>query len=81
MEKSMGLVPHYNGRTPGAKGAQDAHRDLAPILSGHLDRRIVILKQVLKDFHFSEPAIKAWVDFENAFRKPILSRSLDGKGS
>jgi len=65
--RAMGAVPSYSGKAPA-----DAHTELAPILSGHFDRRLVVLEAVLKAEGFSEAETRAWIGFENAFRDAIV---------
>ena len=64
--KAMGAVEQYSGRLPA-----QAHEQLPPILRGHFDRRLVILRETLRDHGLSESDIQVWIDFENAFRSVI----------
>ena len=66
--RAMGATPSYQGKAPA-----HAHDDLPPILPGHFDRRLVLLRQTLKAENLSDPEIEAWVSFENAFREAIVS--------
>lgn len=66
--KAMGLKPSYSGKAPA-----DAHHDLPPILTGHFDRRLKILEDLLKKEGLSQKQITAWIGFENAFRDAIVS--------
>lgn len=68
MMRAMGAVEIYRGKTPAA-----AHKDLAPILKGHFDRRKKILMETLLEFGLSEVEIKTWVDFEEQFR-PVIEK-------
>lgn len=61
---------HYKGRPPHL-----AHSALPPLFPGHLDRRSILLKDLLQEEGLSADAIKAWVQFERAFFKAILARS------
>ncbi len=68
--KAFGLTTSYEGLPPSS-----AHGKLAPILSGHFDRRLQILDETLKSENLSTPEREAWVGFENAFRGAIVSRT------
>lgn len=63
---AMGKRKSYQG-----KSATHAHLELPPILKGHFDRRLVILRETLKDHQLTEEDIEAWIDFENAFRQVV----------
>jgi truncated hemoglobin YjbI len=65
--RAMGLRPSYTGKSPA-----DAHTELAPILSGHFDRRLLVLDECLKENGLSEPDRQIWIGFENAFRDAIV---------
>ena len=65
---AMGIKSQYTGKSPSS-----AHLELPPILKGHFDRRLVILKETLKDYGLPEDLIKNWIEFENAFRNVIIS--------
>lgn len=65
--RAMGLRPSYSGKSPG-----DAHSSLAPILSGHFDRRLLLLEVHLTEEGLTEAQRKTWIGFENAFRESIL---------
>ena len=64
--KAFGATESFSGLPP-AK----AHTHLAPILSGHFDRRLKILEETLKDHNVDEASIQRWINFENAFRDGI----------
>ena len=66
--KAAGLIPSYDGKTP-----ISAHMELPPILSGHFDRRLRILEDLLASEGLSDQSIEAWIGFENAFRAVIVS--------
>jgi truncated hemoglobin YjbI len=66
--RAMGARPTYTGKPP-AK----AHEELAPILSGHFDRRLRILEEVLREEGLNDEDIRIWITFENAFREGIVS--------
>ena len=60
--KAWGACESYSGKPP-AK----AHQKLPPILTGHFNRRLVILEQTLKEFNVSETDIHTWLSFEDSF--------------
>ena len=66
--RAMGGAESYSGKAPA-----DAHKQLPPILSGHMDRRLKILEHTLMDHGLSKDKISAWIGFENAFRSGIVS--------
>lgn len=65
--RAMGAVPSYVGLPPAR-----AHDKIAPILAGHFDRRIEILKATLAQFGISIEDQAAWVQFELSFRPQIV---------
>jgi len=67
---AMGASTTYQGKLP-----TSAHLELPPILKGHFDRRLVILRQTLKDHGLRDPDIQNWIDFESAFREVVQSSS------
>src|SRR4051812_15622611 len=67
---AMGERASYSGKLP-----NQAHDSLPKILSGHFDRRLTLLRQVLQDYQVDEKGIQAWVKFENAFREVIVSET------
>lgn len=66
---AAGLSPRYSGKKP-----VNAHLNLPPILSGHFDRRLVLLRETLQDHGLEESDIRTWVEFEKAFRDQIISK-------
>lgn len=66
--RAMGLTPGYTGKSPA-----DAHTHLPPILSGHFDRRLKILEEVLTSEGLTEKQRLVWIGFENAFRAAIVT--------
>lgn len=66
--KVAGLSKEYPGKLP-----NHAHLNLPPILRGHFDRRLVILKQVLTDQGVSSETTQIWLEFEEAFRNVVES--------
>lgn len=67
MLNAAGLIKTYTG-----KGPSTAHLELAPILSGHFDRRLVILRDVLTESGLAPGLIDRWIDFENSFRTIVV---------
>jgi truncated hemoglobin YjbI len=65
--RAMGASPSYSGKPPAR-----AHENLAPILSGHFDRRLKILEGVLTRHGLNDEDIRTWIGFENAFRDAIV---------
>ena len=65
--RAWGITSSYSGKSPAT-----AHISLAPILKGHFDRRLVILKETLeKETTLSASQIQLWLDFEELFRNSI----------
>ena len=56
-------VERFHGRHPSV-----AHRDLAPILKGHFDRRLTILRGVLREAGLDPLDVDAWVKVEEGMR-------------
>ena len=56
MLAASGLNPNYAGRSPST-----AHIALAPILSGHFDRRLVILRELLNEAGLAPSLIERWI--------------------
>jgi truncated hemoglobin YjbI len=67
--RAMGINKKYEGKSPRA-----AHRKIPPILKGHFDRRMVLLRETLKEEGLSEKNIQTWVNFEEQFRKSIVEK-------
>jgi truncated hemoglobin YjbI len=65
---AAGLIQNYGGRRPGS-----AHSALPPILSGHFDRRLVLLREVLHREGLSPDQIDLWVRFEESFRGRVVT--------
>lgn len=65
--RAMGATPSYVGKAPA-----QAHEELAPILSGHFDRRLRILEATLGDHGVGAEDIRTWISFESAFRDGII---------
>lgn len=68
--RAMGARPSYSGKPPA-----QAHDRIAPILPGHFDRRARILEAFLKSQGVSEPGVRAWVEFEEAFRDAVVMKN------
>lgn len=66
--RAMGLSPSYSGKPPA-----HAHHDLAPILSGHFDRRLKLLDEILTKDGLTPAQRRTWIGFENAFRDSVVS--------
>ena len=66
--RAMGLTTTYSGKPPAA-----AHANLAPILSGHFDRRLTLLDAHLTAEGLTSTQRGVWLAFENAFRDSILA--------
>lgn len=67
--RAMGVKATYGGKTP-----VQAHMSLPPILRGHFDRRLVLLRETLKEKNLSTDNIETWVGFEEQFRKAIVEK-------
>ncbi|MBI2712021.1 MAG: group 1 truncated hemoglobin [Bdellovibrio sp.] len=65
---AMGIRSKFTGKNP-----SQAHLTLPPILSGHFDRRLVLLRETLAQNGLSETDIQVWIDFEEAFRAVVVS--------
>ena len=74
-EKQAGFILLAAGmsRNFDGKGPATAHDALPPILPGHFDRRIVILKETLRSKGVSRENIELWVRFEESFRTQVVS--------
>jgi hemoglobin len=67
--KAMGVTSSYRGKAPA-----QAHSALPPILAGHFDRRIQILRETLRARGLNDADIRTWTTFENAFREGIVQK-------
>jgi hemoglobin len=63
-----GFIDRFEGRGPAS-----AHTALPPILSGHFDRRLQILREVLNENQVPTDAIETWVQFEEGFREVVVT--------
>ena len=66
--RAMGATESYAGKAPA-----QAHTQLPPILTGHLDRRLRILEQTLSQHGLTAADIATWVAFEEAFRDAVVT--------
>ena len=48
-----------------------AHVDLAPILRGHFDRRLVVLREVLAELGVDPADVEGWVKVEEGMRRLV----------
>lgn len=67
---AAGLIPAYQGRGPAT-----AHAEMPPILAGHFDRRITLLKGLLHRKGLTPEQIRLWSDFEESFRAVVVRRT------
>lgn len=70
MLHAMGVLQNYSGKIPSR-----AHTELAPILPGHFDRRITLLREVLEEEGLASDLAETWIQFERSFRDAILMAS------
>lgn len=66
--QAMGVSSTYQGKIP-----TNAHLELAPILTGHFDRRLVLLRETLEKHGLCEEDIRTWINFENLFRDVVVN--------
>jgi truncated hemoglobin YjbI len=64
------LKTTYNGKSPGT-----AHLSLAPILTGHFDRRLRVLESTLAAEGMAAEDIRTWIDFEETFRSAVTAHT------
>ncbi|MGE4231781.1 MAG: hypothetical protein AB7F43_00485 [Bacteriovoracia bacterium] len=64
--RTWGISDSYTG-----KPIAHAHDAIAPILRGHFDRRLFILKEMLHKKGLNAQLIEAWVSFESRFRRLV----------
>lgn len=50
----------------------DAHDELPPILSGHFDRRLVVLDEVLREQGVDEADRETWLRIERSMRTRLV---------
>lgn len=66
--KVAGVSQAFQGHPP-----HSAHLRLPPILSGHFDRRLVLLGEVLREQKLKPEQVETWVSFEESFREMVVS--------
>lgn len=66
--RAMGARGFYTGKPPA-----QAHKQLPPILPGHFDRRLVILKATLQSEGLGHEEISTWIEFESTFRDSVVT--------
>ncbi len=67
LSKALGATTRYTGRHP-----KDAHRALAPILTGQFDRRLVLLEQELRAAGLDDDDREQWLAVERSMRRLIV---------
>ncbi len=65
---AAGLIDRFEG-----KGPSTAHVALPPILRGHFDRRLVLLRETLTAAELDPLLINEWIQFEEGFRSIVVS--------
>ncbi len=65
---AAGFIDKFEG-----KGPATAHLEMPPILSGHFDRRLVLLREVLQKRNFDSKLVDQWLQFEESFRAVVVS--------
>lgn len=66
--RAAGQKPSYSGRPPA-----QAHLLLPPILPGHFDRRILLLREILAEEGLTPEQSASWTEFEELFRDAIVT--------
>lgn len=66
--RAFGAADRYHGENPAT-----AHGDLPPILRGHFDRRLLVLRALLAAEGVAAADIDAWIKVEESFRRRIVS--------
>lgn len=66
---AAGFADHFRG-----KGPATAHLELPPILEGHFDRRLILLKETLQEHKVSLPIQELWISFEATFRAIVVNQ-------
>ena len=67
---AAGMIEKFEG-----KGPHSAHMEMPPILDGHFDRRLVLLRETLKAHEVPEHMIELWISFESTFRNVVVSKN------
>ena len=68
--KVFGVTSEFAGRHPSV-----AHTDLAPILRGQFDRRLVMLREVLEEESLTEDECELWLGVERSMRSVVQKGS------
>jgi truncated hemoglobin YjbI len=63
---AFGAKPELESRHP-----REAHADLRPILRGHFDRRLVVLREVLTAEGLAPDDVDAWLRVEESMRPHV----------
>lgn len=63
---AFGEVPQLRARHP-----RDAHGELPPILRGHFDRRLQILRETLEEAGLAAADVEAWLKLERSMRRHV----------
>lgn len=66
---AAGFIERFDG-----KGPASAHVALPPILEGHFDRRLVLLRETLQTHQLETPMVELWVSFEATFRNIVVTK-------
>jgi truncated hemoglobin YjbI len=64
--KAFGVTAEFAGRHPSV-----AHGELAPILRGQFDRRLVVLAEVLEEAGLTEDERERWLAVERSMRSVV----------
>ncbi len=70
------FIRHAAGLSPQApvrRSVASAHLNLPPILQGHFDRRLAILKELLEERGIPPVRMRTWLQFEESFRELVQS--------
>jgi truncated hemoglobin YjbI len=67
---AAGFIDKFEG-----KGPSTAHTSLPPILEGHFDRRLVILRETLQAHQLPTHIVELWISFEGTFRNIVVSKN------
>jgi truncated hemoglobin YjbI len=71
LSPKLGLLSPSEAAPP-PKHPKEAHTDLPPILSGHFDRRLRLLEQVLSGTDLSPKLQRLWLAYEESFRSVVV---------
>ena len=67
--KAFGVAQVFEGRHPSV-----AHVDLAPILRGQFDRRLVLLEETLREEGLGDEDRETWVGVERSMRAVVQKK-------